>query len=123
MNKHYLMSRFKSTGVAYLLWLFLAAHYAYLGMWGIQILLWALLFFGWILVFLGGIGIFILIPVYIWFFVDLFLIPGKVERYNARISFQIAQIEKKEKEEELQRNMMFASQIGKSQNDINNQNE
>lgn len=123
MNKHYLMSRYKSTGVAYLLWLFLGAHYAYLGMWGIQILYWVLIFFGWILLPLG-IGIFLLIPVCIWAFVDLFLIPGKVERYNSQISFQIARIEKKEKEEELQRNMIFASQIGKSQNDINsNKNE
>lgn len=100
MNKHYLISRFKSTGVAYLLWFFFGIHYAYLGKWGIQILYW---------VTCGGAGI--------WAFIDLFLIPGKVEKFNSQISFQIDQIERKEKEEELQRNMMFASQMRKNQNE------
>lgn len=87
MNKHYLMSKFKSTGTAYLLWFFFGCHYAYLGKWGIQILYWLTL---------GGFGL--------WILIDLFLIPGKVNRYNARISAQIAKIEGEERDAEFQRN-------------------
>ncbi len=88
MNKHYLQSKVKSTGTAYLLWFFLGAHYAYLGKWGIQILYW---------ITLGGLGI--------WALIDLFTMSGKVNRHNATIFQQIDEIEKKEKEAEHTRNM------------------
>lgn len=88
MNKHYLQSKVKSTGTAYLLWFFLGAHYAYLGKWGIQILYW---------ITLGGIGI--------WAFIDLFTIPGKVNRRNAKLFQQIEEIEKKERDAEHARNI------------------
>lgn len=88
MNKHYLQSKVKSTGTAYLLWFFLGAHYAYLGKWGIQILYW---------ITLGGIGI--------WVFIDLFTMSGKVNRHNSKIFQQIEEIEKKERETEHARNM------------------
>ena len=96
MNKHYLQSKVKSTGTAYLLWFFLGAHYAYLGKWGIQILYW---------ITLGGLGI--------WALVDLFTMSGKVSRHNATIFQQIDEIEKKEKEAEHARNMaMMAAATG-----------
>ncbi|MGA9047688.1 MAG: NINE protein [Dehalococcoidia bacterium] len=55
----------KSTMTAYLLWLFLGWHYAYLGKWGTQFLYW---------ITLGGL--------FIWVIADLFRIPGMVHSYN-----------------------------------------
>ena len=96
MNKHYLQSRVKSTGTAYLFWFLLGAHYAYLGKWGVQILYW--------LTF-GGIGI--------WALIDLFTMSGKVNKYNADIFWQIDAIEKKDKDDEHARNMaMMAAASG-----------
>jgi len=96
MNKHYLQSRVKSTGTAYLFWFLLGAHYAYLGKWGVQILYW--------LTF-GGIGI--------WALIDLFTMSGKVNKYNADIFRQIDAIEKKDKDDEHARNMaMMAAASG-----------
>lgn len=68
-NHYYLQSQMKSTGIAYVCWFLLGCHYAYLGRWGMQILYW---------VTLGGLGI--------WMILDLFLIPGKVERHNWRVA-------------------------------------
>ena len=97
MNKHYLQSKIKSVGVAYLLYFLLfGTHYAYLGKWGLQILFW---------ITLGGLGI--------WAFIDLFTMSGKVDRYNANIFRQIEAIEKREREEEQARQMaMFAAAKG-----------
>ena len=96
MNKHFLMSKMKSSGTAYLCWLFLGCHYAYLGNWGLQILYW---------ITFGGIGI--------WALIDLFHIPSKVSNHNLLISNQIAAIEKNEKEESHSRNMaMMAAATG-----------
>lgn len=92
MNKHYLLSKMKSTGTAYLCWFFFGIHYAYLGKWGLQILYW---------ITLGGLGI--------WCFIDLFHIPSKVEKHNRMISYQIDEIEKKEKEENFQKTMAIIS--------------
>ncbi|UCS92492.1 TM2 domain-containing protein [Echinicola marina] len=100
MMKHYLMSKFKSTGVTYLLWLFFGCHYAYLGMWGIQLLYW--------LAIIAGFLFFPLSITWTWCVVDLFLIPGKVNRYNAAISAKITEIEKSERDLEFQRNLTIA---------------
>lgn len=88
MNKHYLQSKIKSSGHAYALWFFLFAHFAYLGKWGLQILFW---------ITVGGFGI--------WWIIEAFMIPGRVDKYNLKISQQIETIEKKEKEEEHTRNL------------------
>lgn len=88
MNKHYLMSKMKSTGTAYLCWFFIGCHYAYLGKWGLQILYWLTL---------GGVGI--------WALIDLFHIPSKVSSHNLVISSQIDEIEKKEKNDTHAKNM------------------
>jgi len=88
MNKHYLQSKVKSTGTAYLFWFFLGAHYAYLGKWGIQILYW---------ITLGGVGI--------WALIDLFTMSEKVDRHNATIFQQIEEIEKKDRDAEQARNI------------------
>jgi len=76
MNTHYLQSKMKSSGIAYLCWFILGIHYAYLGKWGLQILYW---------ITFGGFGV--------WAILDLFLIPGKVDRYNFEISKQIIALE------------------------------
>ena len=96
MNKMYYQSKIKSTGTAYLFWILLGAHYAYLGKWGIQILFW---------ITFGGLGI--------WWLIDLFTVSGKVEKYNMPIFEEIEKIEKKEKDEEHARNMaMVAAAVG-----------
>jgi TM2 domain-containing membrane protein YozV len=96
MNKHYLQSKIKSTGTAYLFWFFFGAHYAYLGKLGIQILYW---------ITLGGLGI--------WALIDLFTMSGKVNNYNADIFQQIEAIEKKEKEESHERNLAMMAAASK----------
>lgn len=55
----------RSLGVAYLLWLLLGWHYAYVGRWGIQFLYW---------VTFAGLAI--------WALVDLFRMPSIVRTYN-----------------------------------------
>jgi L-rhamnose isomerase len=94
MNKHYLLSKMKSSGTAYLCWFFLGFHYAYLGYWGLQFLYWFTL---------GGLGI--------WCLVDLFHIPTKVNNYNMIISRQIAAIEKKEQDEVHARNLAMIAAV------------
>lgn len=90
-----LQSKLKSTGTAYLFFLLLGAHYAYLGKWGLQILFW---------VTFGGAGI--------WWIIDLFTISGKVEKYNMPI---LHEIDKTEKDEEHKRNMvMMAAASGRA---------
>ncbi|MCG8318663.1 MAG: TM2 domain-containing protein [Cytophagales bacterium] len=79
MNEHAYQSKMKSPGVAYALWFFLMAHFAYLGKWGLQILFWLTL---------GGLGI--------WWVVEAFMIPGRIEKYNLLISQKIESIEEKE---------------------------
>ena len=100
MNKHFLMSKMKSTGTAYLCWFFLGCHYAYLGKWGLQILYW---------ITLGGIGI--------WALIDLFHIPSIVSNHNLKIAMQIEEIDKKEKAENHSQNMaMMAAVTGNKNN-------
>lgn len=55
----------RSLGIAYLLWLLLGWHYAYVGRWGIQLLYW--------LTFAGFL---------VWAFIDLFRMPSIVRTYN-----------------------------------------
>ena len=98
MNKHYLMSKMKSTGTAYLCWFFVGCHYAYLGKWGVQILYW---------ITLGGIGI--------WALIDLFHIPTKVSTHNLIISSQIDEIEKKEKDDAHAKNMAMMAAVTSKQ--------
>lgn len=62
----------KSGGLAYVLWLCFGFHYLYLGQIGLQLLYW--------LTF-GGFGL--------WALIDLFRIPGMVERKNETILLQV----------------------------------
>lgn len=77
----------KSTGVAYLLWLFLGgfgAHRFYLGQTGTaaaQLVLWVL---GWATLIVG-VGLVLLAIVGIWVLVDAFLIPGIIREQNMRL--------------------------------------
>lgn len=86
MNKHYLQSKVKSVGTAYLLYFLLfGTHYAYLGKWGLQIFYWLTL---------GGLGL--------WALIDLFTMSSKVQKYNQKIFQQIEEIEKREHEKQLE---------------------
>lgn len=64
-----LARRRKSTLVAYLAWLLLGWHYAYVGKWGLQLLYW---------ITLGGCGL--------WILLDFFRMPGIVARYNEEVT-------------------------------------
>ena len=100
MNKHYLQSKIKSTGTAYVLWFVFGFHYGYLGKWGIQILYW---------ITFGGVGI--------WALIDLFTMSAKVDRHNAPLFQEIEEIEKREKEADHARNLAMikaASASGRS---------
>ena len=69
----------KSAGISYLLWFFLGgfgAHRFYLGQNGTAAAQLLLLLLGWLPIFIGW---FVL---GLWLFVDLFLIPGIVQRRN-----------------------------------------
>ena len=64
--------RSKSTFVAYLLYL-VGFHYGYIGQWGTQLAYWFTV---------GGLGI--------WSIVDIFRIPGLVERHNDAVATEIS---------------------------------
>ena len=55
----------KTPGWAYVLWLLLGAHYAFLGKWGLQVIFWLTL---------GGFCV--------WWVIDAFRITGMVKDYN-----------------------------------------
>ena len=88
MNKYQLQGKIKSTGVAFLFWFLIGAHFAYLEKWGLQILFWLTI---------GGLGI--------WWLIELVLIPGRVSSYNANIYKMIDEIDKKEKADELAKHL------------------
>ena len=86
----------KSTGVAYLLWFFLAtfaAHRFYLGKTASAMLM-VFLFWGGLILSIVYIGFFMLIAFGVWILVDAFLIPGMIEQdansKRARISNEVA---------------------------------
>ena len=86
----------KSTGVAYLLWFFLAgfgAHRFYLGRTGSAVAMLILFVLGWATLAIL-IGAFFLIAVGIWALVDAFLIPGMIsgltDDARKRISNEVA---------------------------------
>lgn len=96
-RKAYLRSQTKSTGTAYLLFIFLfGTHFAYLNKWGLQILFWVTLY---------GFGL--------WGLIELFLIPGRIADHNRHIYYQIEQIEKEERAQEL------AAQVKAMKGDVN----
>jgi len=74
----------KSTALAYVLWFFLGGlgiHRFYLNRTGSGVAMLLLFIFGWATVAFV-VGLFLLIPLGIWLFVDLFLIPGMVSQHN-----------------------------------------
>lgn len=77
MNRYELLNEVKNTTNAYIFWILVGAHYAYMGRWGIQIIFW---------ITLGGMGF--------WWFIDLIRIPGIVRRHNAPIFHQLEQLDK-----------------------------
>jgi TM2 domain-containing membrane protein YozV len=82
----------KSAGVAYVLWFVFGAlgvHRFYLHRIASGIIQLLLLVFGIILLF-AGIGLFLLIAVSIWWFVDAALIPGLVREYNREVADNLA---------------------------------
>ncbi len=95
-SKYELQGKIKSTGTAILFWFLLGAHFAYLNKWGLQIIFWLTL---------GGLGV--------WALIELFLISGRVAKYNAEIFRQIDDIEKKERSEDLMKNLARIKFTGK----------
>lgn len=62
----------KHTTTAYACYLLLGCHYAYLGRWKVQAIWWLTL---------GGVGI--------WALIDLFRIPGMINRYNDEVAKKV----------------------------------
>lgn len=96
MNKYQLQGKIKSTGTAILFWFLLGAHFAYLNKWGLQIIFWLTL---------GGLGV--------WALVELFLIPGRVSKYNEVIFRKIDEYEKRERADEMAKNLELIRASGK----------
>lgn len=77
----------KSTGVAYILWIFLGglgAHRFYLERTGSAVGQLVLSILGWLTIWFG-VGLIFLIPLGIWLIVDLFLIPSMAQERNTRL--------------------------------------
>ncbi len=90
MNKLQLQSEIKSSSTAWIMYLFLGCHYAYLGKWGVQLAYWFTL---------GGLGI--------WIFIDMFRISGLVKKHNNLIYQQIEDIDEEKHRKTLE--MLAAS--------------
>lgn len=85
-------SRKKSVGIAYLLWFFVGAlglHRFYAGQSGTGLAILLIFIFSAILSVVG-IGLLGFVVLAVWLFVDIFLIPGMVERYNGDLMSQIS---------------------------------
>jgi len=82
MNKYRLESRIRSVGLAYLLFFFAGAHYAYLNRWGTQVLFW---------ITFGGLGI--------WWLIDIFRMSEMVHDFNDPIFDEIEYIERRERDD------------------------
>jgi len=81
----------KSTGVAFLLWLFLGGfggHRFYAGKTGTAIVQLLMSIFGWATVWVG-IGLVLLAPLGIWLLIDAFLIPGMIRQHNNALVQQV----------------------------------
>lgn len=61
----------KSYVFAYFSWVLVGFHYAYLGKWGVQLVFWLTC---------GGL--------FIWYFIDIFRIPGLVDNKNREIAVE-----------------------------------
>ena len=81
MSRYRLESKIRSIGIAYLLFFFAGAHYAYFNKWGTQILFW---------ITFGGLGI--------WWLIDIFRIPEMVHRYNDPIFDELDYLDYMERE-------------------------
>ena len=66
----------KTLGIAYLLWFCLGLHYAYIGKWGLTLLMWLTLVF--------GVGI-------IWWLIDAFRLPKLVRNKNKDTATEVYQ--------------------------------
>ena len=78
-ERYYLQGEMKNSALAYVCWVILGCHYAYLGRWGMQVLFW---------ITAGGLGV--------WAFIDLFRIPGLVRRYNWGVAQDLAELDAEE---------------------------
>lgn len=82
----------KSMAVAYLLWFFLGGfggHRFYAGKNGSAVAQLLLTIFGILLLFVFGLGLLLLIPLWIWWVVDAFLIPGWISSQNSLLAAQL----------------------------------
>lgn len=94
MSKQILQSQLKESGKAYLFYFFGGSHYAYLGNWGTQILFW---------ITFGGIGV--------WALIDMFRMSSLVQKHNYPILEKIDKLEKKEKDEDFQKQMLMMQSL------------
>lgn len=77
----------KSTGAAYLIWLFLGmlgGHRFYLGRTGSAVTQLLMFIIGWVTAIIG-VGLFILGILGLWVLVDAFLIPGMIQSHKDKV--------------------------------------
>ena len=77
----------KSTGAAYLIWLFLGmlgGHRFYLGRTGSAVAQLLMFIIGWVTAIIG-VGLFILGILGLWVLVDAFLIPGMIQSHKDKV--------------------------------------
>jgi TM2 domain-containing membrane protein YozV len=83
----------KSGVVAFLLWLFLGslgAHRFYLGFTGTAVLQLLLFIFGWTTAF-AYVGLFLLLALYVWLFIDVFCIAAGVREHNTMLAQRLSE--------------------------------
>jgi TM2 domain-containing membrane protein YozV len=83
----------KSTGVAYLLWIFLGSlggHRFYLERTGSAVAQLILCVLGWATIWFV-VGLIFLIPLGVWLLIDLFLIPGMAQERNSKLMAGLSQ--------------------------------
>ena len=127
-NKHYWLSKVRKREFAFLLCFLGGLHFAYLGNWLRQILFWVFLGIGSFFLMMGyvvseneeaivgsiGTSLFFLIPVGIWWVMEIFIMEDKLHTHNAPIFRKIKEIETKEKAADLLRNMAMIAEAIKS---------
>lgn len=89
-KKAELQASLKSSGTAWVLFLFLGAHYAYVGKWGLQILYY---------VTFGGFGI--------WTIISFFLIGGLIRSHNTSIYAKIEELDQAREQRNIEKLAMM----------------
>jgi hypothetical protein len=104
-SKSYSQSKIKSRGMAYLMWLFLGFHHAYIGNWGRQLLLLLMPVSGFLIFmltsgrseFAATAGIWLFALSVLWYLLDPFFIPSYVNSKNRELAEEMEDFKRMER--------------------------